>query len=51
MKYKVISFDMFQTLVDINARKYIVWQEILKESSVKPGYTIGSLLELEQIVE
>lgn len=31
MKYKVISFDMFQTLVDVNARKHDVWKEILKE--------------------
>jgi HAD superfamily hydrolase (TIGR01549 family) len=31
MKYKVISFDMFQTLVDVNSRKHAVWKEILKE--------------------
>lgn len=31
MKYKVISFDMFQTLVDVNARKQDVWKEILKD--------------------
>lgn len=31
MKYKIISFDMFQTLVDVNARKHVVWKEILNE--------------------
>ena len=31
MKYKVISFDMFQTLVDVNARKHDVWSNILKD--------------------
>lgn len=30
MKFDVISFDMFQTLVDINSRKYSVWQSILQ---------------------
>lgn len=29
MKYKVISFDMFQTLVDITKRKGIIWRSIL----------------------
>jgi hypothetical protein len=31
LQYKVISFDMFQTLVDINAQKYVIWHEILKD--------------------
>lgn len=35
MKYSVISFDMFQTLVDVNARKYEVWSNILKEDYTK----------------
>lgn len=35
MRYKVLSFDMFQTLVDVNAQKYTVWAEILKD-----GYTV-----------
>lgn len=32
MRFKAISFDMFQTLVDVNVRKYAVWEEILKEN-------------------
>lgn len=29
MNFNVISFDMFQTLADVNTRKYTVWQKIL----------------------
>lgn len=35
MRYSIISFDMFQTLVDVNTQKYSVWAEILKESYTK----------------
>ncbi len=28
-RYSLISVDLFQTLVDVNARKYAVWQHIL----------------------
>nr|WP_319487632.1 HAD family hydrolase [uncultured Caproiciproducens sp.] len=31
MKYKVISFDIFQTLVDVNKRIPDIWQGILKD--------------------
>ncbi|MCH4888031.1 HAD family hydrolase [Acidaminobacter sp. JC074] len=30
-KYKVISFDMFQTLVDVSCQKNNIWESILKE--------------------
>lgn len=32
MRYKVISFDIFQTLVDVNKRIPEIWRGILKES-------------------
>jgi FMN hydrolase / 5-amino-6-(5-phospho-D-ribitylamino)uracil phosphatase len=35
VRYEVISFDMFQTLVDVNARKYDVWAGILKDEYTK----------------
>ena len=34
MKYKIISFDIFQTLVDVNQRIPEIWRGILKD-----GYT------------
>ena len=30
-KYKVISFDMFQTLVDVSCQKKRIWEEVLKD--------------------
>ncbi|GKU27506.1 HAD family hydrolase [Clostridium folliculivorans] len=31
MKFDLISIDMFQTLVNIQARKFFIWRRILKE--------------------
>ena len=30
-KYKVISFDLFQTLVDVNQKTYEIWDRIMPE--------------------
>lgn len=30
MKYKIISFDIYQTLVDVNQRIPLIWQDILQ---------------------
>lgn len=34
-QYEVISFDIFQTLVDVNARIPFIWKELLKEDYSK----------------
>ncbi|MDK2943003.1 MAG: hypothetical protein PWP56_2516, partial [Acetobacterium sp.] len=32
MNYRIISFDIFQTLVDVNERIPEIWRGILKDS-------------------
>jgi Zn-finger domain-containing protein len=45
IEYKVISVDMFQTLVDVNSRKHNVFKRILgdlynKEQNIKEKYPV-----------
>lgn len=42
MKYKVISFDVFQTLADVNERIPDIWQGILKEEYTKDKAVKGA---------
>ncbi|MDP4118613.1 MAG: HAD family hydrolase [Bacillota bacterium] len=41
-KYKVLSFDVFQTLVDVNKRIPHIWQGILKEKYTKDRGIAGA---------
>lgn len=41
-RYKVISFDMFQTLVNLNARVSEIWQGILEEEYSEEKCEIGA---------
>lgn len=51
-KYKVISIDMFQTLVCITDRKDVIWKRILKDDYCKDLVTqYSSLLSKEVINE
>lgn len=42
MKYKIISFDIFQTLVDVNKRVPDIWKDILKAEYTDEKAEIGA---------
>lgn len=48
-KYEIISFDMFQTLVDVNKRIPDIWKGILKEKYTKEKGIAGANAVLENL--
>jgi len=48
-QYKVISFDIFQTLVDVNERIPQIWKEILGDAYTKEAGQLGAGCIVKQI--
>jgi 2-haloalkanoic acid dehalogenase type II len=51
MKYKIISFDIFQTLVDVNKRIPDIWRGVLKEEYTEDKGIRGATAVLSALPE